>query len=75
MITASVLLLADEGAAGQRYSDEEIVEALNVSSSTISRIRERFVAESVIPSTGDGHVRLIGDCGPRKRWHGKYLSG
>jgi Homeodomain-like domain len=44
---ARVLLLADEGPAGQRYSEEEIVEALNVSPSTISRIRKRFVTESV----------------------------
>ena len=36
-----------EGPSGPRYSDEEIVEALNVSPSTISRVRKRFVTESV----------------------------
>jgi transposase len=44
---ARVLLLADEGPGGPRYSDEEVVEALNVSPSTISRVRKRFVTESV----------------------------
>ena len=44
---ARVLLLADEGPGGPRYSDEDIVEALNVSPSTIARVRKRFVTESI----------------------------
>lgn len=44
---ARVLLLADEGPGGPRHADEGIVEMLNVSSSTISRVRKRFVTESI----------------------------
>ena len=44
---ARVLLLADEGPSGPRYSDDEIVEALNVSASTIFRVRKRFITESI----------------------------
>ena len=42
---ARVLLLADEGPVGPQRSDEEIVEALQVSPSTIARVRKRFVTE------------------------------
>ena len=44
---ARILLLADEGPGGPRRSDDEIVEALHVSPSTIARVRKRFVTESV----------------------------
>lgn len=44
---ARVLLLADEGPAGPRRADEEIVEGLHVSPSTVARVRKRFVAESL----------------------------
>ena len=44
---ARILLLADEGPGGPRRTDEEIVEALHVSPSTIARVRKRFVTESV----------------------------
>ena len=44
---ARVLLLADEGPGGPRRNDEEIIEALHVSLSTIARVRKRFVTESV----------------------------
>jgi transposase len=44
---ARVLLLADEGPSGPRRNDEEIIEALDVSLSTIARVRKRFVTESV----------------------------
>ena len=42
---ARVLLLADEGPGGPRRSDEETLEALQVSPSTIARVRKRFVTE------------------------------
>ena len=44
---ARVLLLADEGPGGPRRNDEDIVEALRVSPSTIARVRKRFVTESL----------------------------
>jgi hypothetical protein len=44
---ARILLLADEGPGGPRRIDEDIVEALQVSPSTIARVRKRFVTESV----------------------------
>jgi transposase len=43
---ARVLLLSDEGPVGPGRTDEEIVEALNVSPSTVARVRKRFVVES-----------------------------
>ena len=44
---ARVLLLADEGPGGPRRTDEDIVEALHVSPSTIARVRKRFVTEGL----------------------------
>ena len=44
---ARILLLADEGPGGPRRADEDIVEALHVSPSTIARVRKRFVTESL----------------------------
>jgi hypothetical protein len=44
---ARVLLLADEEPGGPTYTDEEIVESLNVSLSTIARVRKRFVTVGV----------------------------
>ena len=37
----------DEGPVGPRRTDEEIVEALNVSPSTVARVRKRCVVESL----------------------------
>jgi hypothetical protein len=44
---ARVLLLADEGPGGPRRTDQDIVEALQVSPKTIARVRKRFVTESL----------------------------
>jgi hypothetical protein len=44
---ARVLLLADEGPDGLRRTDEEIVAALQVSLSTVARVRKRFVTEGL----------------------------
>src|SRR5208283_1189687 len=40
---ARILLLADEGPGGPRRSDGDMIEALQVSLSTIARVRKRFV--------------------------------
>ncbi len=42
---ARILLLADEGPGGPRRSDGDMIEALQVSPSTIARVRKRFVTE------------------------------
>lgn len=42
---ARILLLADAGAQGLRRTDEQIVEALNVGTRTVERVRQRFVEE------------------------------
>ena len=42
---AHILLLADEGPGGPRRSDGDMIEALQVSPSTIARVRKRFVTE------------------------------
>ena len=47
LIPARILRLGDEGPAGPRCSDEEIVAALTVGLSTIVRARRRFVTESL----------------------------
>lgn len=47
LLHARILLLADMGAYGQHRSDDEITEALDVSRSTIYRVRERFVEDSL----------------------------
>jgi hypothetical protein len=44
---ARILLLADEGPGGPRRTDEDLVEALCVSPSTLTRVRKRFVTESL----------------------------
>ena len=44
---ARILLLADEGPSGPRRSDEDVIEALHVSPSTIARVRKRFVTEGI----------------------------
>jgi transposase len=47
LVHARILLLADEGPGGPQRIDEDIVESLHVSLSTINRVRKRFVTESV----------------------------
>jgi Homeodomain-like domain len=44
---ARILLSADEGPDGPRRTDEEILAALDVSPSTIARVRKRFVTEGL----------------------------
>jgi len=47
LLHARVLLLTDQGEHGQHRSDEEITDALGVSRSTVYRVRERFVEDSL----------------------------
>jgi len=47
LVHARILFLGDEGPAGPRCTDEEIVAALDVGLSTIGRVRRRFVTESL----------------------------
>lgn len=42
---ARILLKADEGTAGPRWTDDQIAEALDVSRSTVERVRQRCVEE------------------------------
>jgi transposase len=42
---ARILLIADEGEGGPGWTDDQIVEALNVGLSTVWRVRRRFVEE------------------------------
>ena len=42
---ARILLKVDAGAFGPAWSEDEIVDALDVSASTVYRVRERFVTE------------------------------
>src|SRR5215204_702458 len=42
---ARILLKADEGPGGPAWSDDQIVEALEVSRSTVERVRTRCVEE------------------------------
>lgn len=47
LLHARILLLTDQGDHGQGRSDDDIADALDVSRSTIHRVRERFVEESL----------------------------
>jgi transposase len=44
---ARILLLADEGDGGPGRADEQIVDALGVGTSTVFRVRKRFVTEGL----------------------------
>ena len=47
LLHARLLLLTDAGEHGQHRADDDITDALDVSLSTIHRVRERFVEESL----------------------------
>lgn len=47
LLHGRILLLTDMGEHGQHRSDDEITDALDVSLSTIHRVRERFVEDSL----------------------------
>ena len=65
---ARILLLADEGPGGPRRSDGDMIEALQVSPSTIARVREavrdrglrgRPRASAPAPATGEGEAHRL----------------
>lgn len=81
---ARILLKADQGAEGPGWTDEQISQAVEVSLSTIERVRERFVLEGLSaaltrrPSSnprtckvdGEQEARLIAlSCGPAPAGH------
>lgn len=45
LINAFILLKADEGENGEKWKDEDISKAYNVSIRTVERLRKRFVEE------------------------------
>src|SRR5919202_3006115 len=49
---AQVLLKADEAEAGPGWTDERIVEALDVGLATVQRLRRRFVEEGLAAALG-----------------------
>lgn len=65
---ARILLKADESESGPRWKDEQISEALEVSLSTIYRVRERFVEEgrdvalSRRKGSGIRELKVDGEC-------------
>ena len=84
---ARILLEADQGELGPGRTDETIVEALHVSLSTVSRVRQRFVEEGVTkaierqpsrferPRKLDGaqEARLVAlACGPAPEGHARW---
>ena len=47
MLHARILLKVDSGPHGEQWTDEKVVEALDVSLRCVERIRERFVLENL----------------------------
>ena len=47
LMHARILLKADSGVAGPRWSDQAISQALEVGTATVERVRERFVEEGL----------------------------
>lgn len=50
MIHARVLLKADVGESGPGWTDERIADAFDISTKTVTRVRERFVEEGMEPA-------------------------
>jgi hypothetical protein len=65
---ARILLKADESEEGSSWKDEQISEALEVSLSTIFRVRQRFVEEGIDgaisrhPGSGIRDPKIDGEC-------------
>ena len=68
ILHARILLKADESEEGPRWKDEQISEALEVSFSTIFRVRQRFIeggtdaAISRHPGSGIRDPKIDGEC-------------
>ena len=88
LLHARILLKADESAEGPAWSDQRISEALEVSLSTIARVRQRFVEQGVEEAINrraqperphkrklDGEVEahLVAlTCGPKPEGEGRW---
>ena len=70
LMHARILLKADEGPGGPAWSDDQIIDALEVSRSTVERVRTRGVEEGPDARSARDR-RLPRPCGswmaPRKR--------
>jgi hypothetical protein len=49
---ARILLKCDAGAAGPRWSDARVAEAVEVSARTVARVRERFATQGLAAALG-----------------------
>lgn len=49
---ARILLKCDVGAAGPRWTDARVAEAVEVSSRTVARVRKRFAAQGLAAALG-----------------------
>ena len=63
---ARILLRADESEGGPKRADEEVAEALDTTTRTVERVRQRFVTESL-------ESALLPK--PSKRIYGRKLDG
>ena len=88
LLHGRILLQADASPEGMRYTDEAIAEALGVSLSTIHRVRQPFVEESLAtavnprrPRRRPDKVTIQGEvdqqlialaCGEPPRGHGRW---
>ena len=63
---ARILLQADESEGGPKRADEEVAEALDTTTRTVERVRQRFVTESL-------ESALLPK--PSKRIYGRKLDG
>jgi hypothetical protein len=63
---ARILLRADESEGGPKRADEEVAEALDTTTRTVERVRQRFVTESL-------ESALLPR--PSKRIYGRKLDG
>lgn len=59
LLHARVLLKADEGPAGPAWTDEQICGALEVSDTTVARIRRRFVEDGLDLALGRKPTRRV----------------
>ena len=54
---ARILLKADAAEGGPAWPDRQIADAIEVSTATVERVRQRFVELEVVPSVSDETVR------------------
>ncbi len=88
LMHARILLKADESAEGAAWSDQRISEALEVSLSTIARVRQRFVEQGLQEAInrrpqperphkrnldGEAEAHLVAlTCGPKPEGEGRW---